>query len=864
MGYGTKTEKVTEGARTGREAVSGCARTETAVRMHGRSPHLIDLKTRPPSPAETVVVQRKNRRLPAKWRLLLDERIHLKEMSVRTLSVRPRGWKDLPPDQAKDALHAVRITVSRFFNEHPLADLTILAVLYTTVVLIWKVIALPFGIRSTGTAELAVHVSKRAPAPVGLPIAAVMPRRAEEQAQAAQPGGAMLLPLLFGRYAARLRGVRGFAAAALLIILPLGAFGSYNSLMSMKDSVLSKGIEAAGYLQEAGLAAKASDFFGAKAAFAMAEESFYEVREELGPLSGLLAAAGSLLPSSSVSSAGLMLVAGEELSEAGKYITAGLAELDKETTPAEKLRTMNAHLDLAIPHLDRAAEAIAALSPDALPEQYRDMLALAKNELPRLTEGVHEAYDITGFLAAMLGSERPQRYLVVFQNNNELRATGGFIGTFALVDVDRGEIVNMEIPGGGSYDLQGSLTAKVISPRPLHLINTRWEFQDANWSPDFPTSAAKLAWFYEKSGGPTVDGVIAVNATVMQRLLAVLGPVEMPDYGVTLTAENFIEETQREVEIDYDKEENKPKQILSDMAPILLDRVMDADRDDYLGIMTALYEAFTVKDAQMWFRDAGMQNDVVGFGWAGETKSAQGDYLQIVHTNIAGQKTDAVMEESVSHSTKILPDGSAIVTLVIRRTHRGEAGASFTGVRNVDYLRVYVPLSSTLVEAQGFEIPDPTLFGLPEAGYVADPIIAEREANETIERRSGTRISVENGKTVFGNWVQTDPGETSETTFVYQLPAGAVELREPDDGPLSSIYDDITNGSRGKRLAYTLLVQKQSGSNPPSFVSSIDVPRGYHIIWEDPEHETDGLGRETATAVLESDMFFGIAAESAN
>lgn len=866
MEHDTKKRTMNEDARqTRRVSVSGYPRTEAAIKERARSPHLIDLKPRPPELSEDISgTDPKRGRLPAKWRMLLDERIHLREMGVRSVSVRPRGWRDLPPDQARDVLHAIGITISRFFNEHPLAELTVLAVLHTTVVLAWKIAMLPFAPLLKKSSEDREYVPKKVPAPAGLPVAPLALSRNMVQARTEPTTEKILLPLFFGRHAARLRGVWGFATVALLIILPLGAYGSYASLMSVKETVMSRAVEAVGHLQRAGVAAQARDFFGAKTAFAMAEDSFYEVRAELGPLSGILAAAGSLLPSSSVSSAGLMLVAGEGLSEAGRYITSGLTELDKETTPADKLRTLNAYLGLALPHLDRATEAIAKLSPDAIPGEYRETLEMAKSELPRLTEGVHEAHDITGFLAAVVGSERPQRYLVVFQNNNELRPTGGFIGTFALVDVNRGEIVNMEMPGGGSYDLQGSLTEKVISPRPLHLINPKWEFQDANWSPDFPTSAAKLSWFYEKSGGPTVDGVIAVNATVMERLLAVLGPVEMTEYGVTLSTENFIEETQREVELDYDQEENKPKQILADMAPILLERATNASRDDYLGIMTALYESFRVKDVQLWFTDAELQNDAIAFGWGGDIKPTPGDYLQIVHTNIAGQKTDAVMEESVNHSTKILADGSAIVTLTIRRKHNGEKGALFSGVRNVDYLRVYVPLGSTLVEASGFEAPNPTLFELPEAGYAADPIIAERESNESIERRSGTRSHVENGKTVFANWVQTDPGETSEVTLVYQLPNGAVELREPDDGPLSSLYDNITSGSRGKRLAYTLLTQKQSGTNPMAFMSSVDVPRGYHLVWEGPERETDDLGRETVSMRLDSDTFFGIVAESAN
>src|SRR5512142_3480611 len=96
------------------------------------SPHLLDLTStgkakpaakpeRPPSAPRGVI---------GRFRHMLDEKIHLHDLRMRTLSIRPRGWKDFPPAGATTMVQAVRITVSRFFNEHPLADLTVLSVLH--------------------------------------------------------------------------------------------------------------------------------------------------------------------------------------------------------------------------------------------------------------------------------------------------------------------------------------------------------------------------------------------------------------------------------------------------------------------------------------------------------------------------------------------------------------------------------------------------------------------------------------------------------------------------------------------------------------------------------------------------------------
>jgi len=428
--------------------------------------------------------------------------------------------------------------------------------------------------------------------------------------------------------------------------------------------------------------------------------------------------------------------------------------------------------------------------------------------------------------------------------------------------MNRGNIKKVDIPGGGSYDLKGSLRPRLTSPQPLHLINPNWEFQDANWYADFPSSARKISWFYEKSGGPTTDGVIAVTMSFMEKLLQTIGPVEMPEYGKTINSGNFYFETQKEVEVDYDKDLNQPKKFIADLAPKVLEKLAAADQATLLKLTETLYSSLAEKQALFWFRDEDLESRALELGWGGEIRSVEGDYLQIVHTNIAGQKTDLVMHESVDHSVKILDDGTGLVTLTIKRTHDGEKGALFSGVRNVDYLRVYAPLGSTLVEAGGFSAPDPKLFKIPDADRKSDPAVADAEKNAQIDHATGTMTMTESGKTVFGNWVMTDPGQTSTVTLVYKLPPGAIAVSEVNNGGLSGLYNLMTGERPGKSLHYSLLIQKQAGANPSEVSTSIDVPRGYHLTWQMPERTEDERGRWTATVELDRDLSFGAEARS--
>jgi len=851
-------------------AVQELSRTEEIRRPERErrfSPFVIDLKppsieTHPAPQPEKIKPAQTKRRLPYRWQMMLDERIYLKEMRHRSVSIRPRGWRDLPPKEALTLVHAVTLTIRNFFEGHPMAELTVLALLQTVVVLIYRLTLQPL--------LSLLPIPAKSPAAEMPPIAVAGPivRPATKLklptlpvVRLPKPNLGSLLPTGLALPRLRLKPVWAIASLSLAVLLPLGIYRSFGSLSLIRTDAVAQGLQAMESLKLAQTAAQTSDFDGVQAAFRQAEEHFVQIKSRLGILSSILTAAGSVIPSSDVSTAGLMLVVGDQLSAGGRKLASGLDVLKSDVSPSEKLRGLEIQLSRAMPHLIRANEAVALMSPESLPVEYRDTLDQAKSELPRLVGGMDQLTHMAGFLALLVGSEQPRRYLLVFQNDSELRPTGGFIGSFALLDVSQGKVTNLEIPGGGSYDLQGSLTEKLIAPRPLRLINPHWQFQDANWSPDFPTSAQRLAWFYEKSGGPTVDGVIAINASVMERLLSVVGPVEMPKYEVTLSSDNFMTETQREVEIDYDREENRPKQIISDLAPIILERVMNAERDDYLPLAEAVSDSLTDREIQMWFSDPDMQNRSVDLGWSGEIRTSPGDYLQVIHSNIAGQKTDVVMTERIRHDAKVLADGSVLVTLTVSRTHNGLRGDDFTGVRNVDYLRVYVPLGSTLVEAEGFEAPDPKLFKLPDPDYVQDPVLARAQDEELLDRRSGTRTSTENGKTVFGNWVQTDPGQTSEFTLTYQLPPGTVELQGPQGNLISSLYASLTNGSESRRLNYSLLVQKQSGAVPAELVSTVDLPRGFSTVWSSPDHETDERGREVAEETLTHDLFFGVMGE---
>ncbi|MAF14183.1 MAG: hypothetical protein CMI53_04830 [Parcubacteria group bacterium] len=637
-----------------------------------------------------------------------------------------------------------------------------------------------------------------------------------------------------------------FVLISVVLILPLQAVTYYQDLQDVKDKILLITNEAIENLKSGQQAASELDLTTADFDFDQAKSNFALAQQEVSNLNILSSEILKLLPAQeqSVENGLNLLQAGEIIAETGQIlINSGqnLLSGGNLTDYYKSLVTFESSLRLVIDKFKQAKEKIENIDPNFLPPEHQETFTKVLTQLPSIHQGLINVYDINHTLLKLLGHEQWQRYLIVFLNNNELRGGGGFMGSFAILDIDRGEIKNLEVPGGGTYDIQGQLVPRVISPEPLHLINSRWEFQDSNWWPDYPTSAKKMQWFYQNAGGPSVDGVITITSTLMERLLDVFGPISMPEYGRDITSENFVIETQKIVELEYDKEENKPKQFIADLTPRLLDLIFSADNDQLADLFNTLKKGLNEKQFIVYFNDQQTQELVANFDWSAEIKETDGDYLSVVHSNIAGGKTDGVIKETIEHQAEIQNDGSIINTVKLIRRHTGVAGENiFTGVQNNSYVRFYVPLGSVLLESSGFEKPPIELFEEPEDDYVADIDLISVESNHTKDEASGMDVYKESGKTVFGHWLQLKPGEIGQAIIKYRLP--------------------FKLALEGKNIFYySLLAQKQAGSIGSNLKSNLILNNNFKPMAKFPAELASDDTEVSFNKSLTTDQFYGVA-----
>lgn len=622
--------------------------------------------------------------------------------------------------------------------------------------------------------------------------------------------------------------VFAFVGLAALFILPMKLTGTLMLEAKKADTVMSVGKTGVEHLG-AGLALLgASDFSGATSNLSGAARDFAEAKSTIESLPQTLKLAANMLPAQRE-----MLKAANAFTDAGAVtaelldVTAKAAqEIDNATTLTltDKLELLSEITKPLAPRMALAAENVGKVSTEDLPASIAGQVATAQSVLPLLADGLSAFTEDADVLTAALGQGATAHYLVVFQNNAELRATGGFIGSYAEVDVRDGALTKVNVPGGGSYSRQGQLTAFVASPEPLTLLNSRWEFQDANWFPDFPTSARKLLWFHEKSGGPTMDGVVAVNATFLEDVLRVTGPLTLKD-GTVIDAENVLFTLRQDIDARNadGTTASAPKVIIGDVMQAVMDKTATLDGKSFVALTQTLLQALSARDVQVYFTNDSLMARADKAGWTGRLAQEDADYLMIANSNLGGGKTDLVVGQKVDVATTIAEDGAVEHTVTLTKTHHGIKGApGMTGLNNVDYVRFYVPKGSQIMGVEGAAIPAASAFEQSEIDLAEDADLAMLQQGRRKDPLTGTDIWEESGKTVFGTYMQTKPGETVELRVTYR---SGYRVTGHEYAPLIARALKVVD--RAEAVRYGLLVQAQSGVKTRDVAVRVVAPQSW-------------------------------------
>lgn len=277
--------------------------------------------------------------------------------------------------------------------------------------------------------------------------------------------------------------------------------------------------------------------------------------------------------------------------------------------------------------------------------------------------------------------------MLVSQNSAELRPTGGFIGSYGILTIG---------PKGVKldsykdvYELPNPPGRVPMPPGALMTKRMDFQFRDANWWIDFPTSARRMLGFWSDMGQPPVDGIIAIDVVAMQDILGVLGPIKVPDFAETFTADNLVKRLTYLIEVKSGGGSGK-KDVLIALADELEKRVLGAGAPDAMKLLLAAAKAADAKHVQMYFVDPEAQQAATELGWAGsiEAPPRTTDLVAVSNALTLPGKVNFAMRKRATYDVALQPNGSAETTLVLDYANTGRLAVSERGVfRN--YLRVY-------------------------------------------------------------------------------------------------------------------------------------------------------------------------------
>jgi hypothetical protein len=443
--------------------------------------------------------------------------------------------------------------------------------------------------------------------------------------------------------------------------------------------------------------------------------------------------------------------------------------------------------------LRRAKSAVDALPP-LLVGPVQDARAAMTDRIDDLLPA------LTGYVAAsdripsVLGWQQPRRYLVLTQNPAELRPTGGYIGSYGLVAFDRGDLVEhafrdvflLDRPDGNPYvEPPRELTDYLLGP------GQGWQLADANWSPDFPTSAQDALRLYaSESGDERIDGVIGITTHTIDELLEVTGPVKVESYGATIAPG---ETTLKTLQLTRVAEEGQNrKAFLSAFADELFAQLMALPSEKWAEMMDHADRFRSQRLLLAWFKDPADQAIAARTGFDGAVRRDVGDFVYPVDSNVApASKLNAIATRSLRLDVSIDDIGNARNTLEVTwenpiDTEMGEPYRTLPTLEELRILGMYFRLLA------------------PERSRV------EAVSGGTFDELSGPAVVEEEaGRAVIGTYLMIPPGEGG--------------LRYEWTSPYV-----VKSDSGGRR--YVLTIQKQPGLRPGPLQVTIRVPEGATIV----------------------------------
>lgn len=454
--------------------------------------------------------------------------------------------------------------------------------------------------------------------------------------------------------------------------------------------------------------------------------------------------------------------------QGAKHISQNLAYITSQSSAKNSLYIEEPTAELTKSYFE--SEYAKALAQNATNSPvFKSKFQKARDSFGLLSDLSLTAQEVTTAIPDITGSNTSKTYLVILMNNMELRPGGGFIGNFGEILFRENKL--QEIKVEDVYTIDGQLK-EIITPPPqlTEKLGVKQLFlRDSNWSGDFRVNAKTIRDFYKKETGKTVDGVIALDLTLVEKLLEKIGPVKLTDYNEDISSSNLLERGQYHSEVGFFPGSTQKRDFFSSLTNTLMAKILEGFASNssqvgnapVLAIFQTLSEGLREKHLMVSFDNENINTLVSSKGWdnpvppvnynPAENSLATKDFLALSEANIGANKVNRYLKRVVAYDMTIGRDADLMATLTL--TYKNESPAdTWPGGTYVNYLRILTPLNSSL------------------EGYREDG--KQIDLEQTIRGvKSSTVETTQAGElTQFAKLIEVPVKTTKTFTFKYRIP----------------------------------------------------------------------------------------------
>ena len=349
---------------------------------------------------------------------------------------------------------------------------------------------------------------------------------------------------------------------------------------------------------------------------------------------------------------------------------------------------------------------------DTQKKQLSSVLAL----MPKAQDLITQGQGLIGIVSWLLGVDHARHFLVQTMDRGELRPGGGFTGMYGLLTIQNGRMAPFSLQDVTELDYAGNGMELGRQAPPQYSSWMKfgyWGLRDANLSGDFPTTAKLAMQVFQEEGGGPVDGNIALTPTVIAHILNVIGPIKVPQYNETITAQNLEDKLhyyqqdfgaiRLQRQISGTNNAATRKAFTSLLGHLLLDKVRHEPVKVLVKIMQNAVKDIQSRDLEIYFTNPLAEGWMIQHGDSGamDTFSKQ-DGFMVVQSNISISKASQYVHTTEQDNISFDAQGGAYHNLTITLDYK-QTGPVYGYDTYADYIRVYAPANAQLQGGNGFD-----------------------------------------------------------------------------------------------------------------------------------------------------------------